>query len=199
MNGNLYLTGFMGAGKSSVGRELARVLRRPFLDLDEAIARRLGMPIAQAFARLGEPAFRTAESAELKRAAGRRRLVVAVGGGAPESAENRRLMRESGRMLHLDASLEICRGRLDPAETAKRPLWADDKAVSALYERRRTIYADCDFNVLTDGLGPQAVVEALCARLLPERRFEASLGAVQCPVIATWRGPAALEIGRAHV
>jgi 3-dehydroquinate synthetase len=192
MNGNLYLTGFMGAGKSSVGRELAQVLRRPFVDLDEAIARRLGMPITQAFASLGEQAFRVAERRELERAARRQRLVVAVGGGAPESAENRRLMRASGRMMHLDASLDACRGRLDPAETARRPLWADEKALAALYERRRPIYADCDFNVLTDGLGPHAVVEALCARLMPEERFEVRLGAAQCPVVATWRGPAAL-------
>ena len=191
MKGNLYLTGFMGAGKSTVGRELASVLKRSFVDLDEAIVARLGMPVIQAFARLGEEGFRDAERSELKRLARRQRLVVAVGGGAPESAENRRVMRASGRMLHLDASLEICRARLGPAETAQRPLWRDETALAGLFERRREIYADCDFNVLTDGLSPQAVAEALCARLLPDQRFEVRLGRAVCPVIATWNGPAA--------
>ncbi|MBI4800475.1 MAG: bifunctional shikimate kinase/3-dehydroquinate synthase [Desulfarculus sp.] len=192
MNQNLYLTGFMGAGKSSAGQGLARLLKRRFVDLDDLVARRLGMDIPQAFASLGEPAFRAAESAELRKVSQRQRLVVATGGGLPVDPANRRLMRGTGRVICLDSSLLGCRARLGSEGTAGRPLWQDPAALEALYASRRQAYADCHAALAVDGLDPAQVVEALAAAVLGRERFSASLGGQECPIEATCHAPQAL-------
>ncbi len=188
MSGNLYLTGFMGAGKTTVGRALAGLLRRRFVDMDERLARRLGMSIPQVFAELGEDAFRQAESRELRRLARQGGLVVATGGGLVERAANREVMRASGSILHLDASLDTCRRRLG-AEVEGRPLWRDQAAVAALYERRRPAYAECDLSLKVDGRGPEEVAQSAAVKLLGEERFRAVLDGRECPILATGQAP----------
>lgn len=192
MSHNLYLTGFMGAGKTSAGLGLARLLRRRFVDLDDLVARRLGMDIAKAFATLGEAAFRAAESAELKRVSGGQRLVVATGGGLAVDPANRQTMQGTGSVIHLDSSLEACRTRLGDEGVVGRPLWQDPAALEALYDSRRQAYADRDVAVKVDGLEPAQVVEALAAAVLGRDGFSASLGGQECPVEATCLGPEAL-------
>lgn len=192
MNQNIYLTGFMGAGKTTAGQGLARLLGRRFVDLDDLVARRLGMDIPRAFAELGEPAFRRAESAELARVGRRRRLVVATGGGLPVDPANRRLMRDTGLIIHLESSLEACRARLGARGTAGRPLWRDAAALERLFASRREAYADCQARVAVDGLDPAQVVQALAAAVLGGEEFTVSMGGLECPVQATTRGPEAL-------
>jgi 3-dehydroquinate synthase len=193
MSDNIYLTGFMGAGKSVAGLALARLLRRRFLDMDELVARRLGMDIPRAFAQLGEAAFRRAESAELKRISQRKRLVVATGGGLPVDPANREVMGYSGRVILLEASLEGCRQRLGQEGTAGRPLWQDPAALERLFASRREAYGDCDAAVPVDGRDPGQVLADLAAAVLGRDAFTASLGGVECPVEATTQGPQALK------
>lgn len=192
MNQNVYLTGFMGAGKTTAGQALARLLRRRFVDLDDLVVRRLGMSVPQAFATLGEPAFRAAESAELEKISRQKRQVVATGGGLPVDPANRRLMQGTGRVICLDSSLLGCRERLGDQGTAGRPLWQDPAALEALYAGRRQAYADCHQAVGVDGLDPAQVLEALAAAVLGRERFTASLGGQECPVEATCHAPQAL-------
>ncbi len=192
MSDNLYLTGFMGAGKSSAGLALARLLRRRFVDLDDLVARRLGMDIPTAFAQLGEAAFRRAEAAELARVSRLERRVVATGGGLPVDPANRQLMRDTGRILCLDSSLEGCRQRLGQEGTAGRPLWRDAAALERLFDSRRQAYADRDAAVAVDGLSQRQVLEALAAAVLGGETFSVSLGGLVCPVEATTQGPQAL-------
>jgi len=199
---NLYITGFMGAGKSTVGRALAQALGRRFLSLDRSISRRLGRSVAQVFAEQGEEAFRRLETAELRSVAQRRGLVVATGGGLPQRAANRRLMRASGRIIFLEASLAVCRRHLGPSEVKKRPLWQDPAGLAALFASRQQAYADHDLKVSVDGNGPQQLAEAIAVALLPDERFNVSLDGVDCPVISTWQGPrvlAELAAGRRAV
>lgn len=85
---NIYLVGFMGAGKSTVGRLLARVLEREFLDLDEQIAAHANRSISEIFAAEGEEGFRERESTALRQIAQRQNLVIALGGGAVLRDEN---------------------------------------------------------------------------------------------------------------
>jgi len=187
LNGNIYITGFMGAGKTTIGRELAARLRRGFVDLDQALAGRLGMSIPRAFSELGEPVFRDAESAELKRLSRRKGLVVATGGGVVERQTNRKLMRASGIILNLKASLQACRSHLSPDQTSGRPLWQDAEALAARFAQRQTAYADCDLSIDVDGKNLSAVAAEVMAGLLPEERFSALLDGKECPVIATAR------------
>ncbi len=189
---NLYLTGFMGAGKTTVGPALAALLGRGFVDVDHLLVTRLGRPISEAFAQLGEAAFRRAETAELARLARRRGLVVATGGGLPVSAENRRLMRRSGRIVHLAADLATCRRRLGPIETARRPLWRDEAGLARLFAFRQAIYADCDLEIGVNGLGPAELAGLVAAALWPEQRAEIGPAGASHPLVNTWDAPRAL-------
>jgi shikimate kinase/3-dehydroquinate synthase len=189
---NLYLTGFMGAGKTTVGRALADLLRRDFVDVDQRLVMRLGRPITEAFADRGEAAFRRAETAELARLARRHGLVVATGGGLPAAAENRRLMRDSGRIVHLAADLATCRRRLGPTETARRPLWQDEAGLARLFEARQAVYADCDLALGVNGQRPAEVAGLVAAALWPERRAEMGPAGAIHPLINTWDAPRAL-------
>ena len=84
MNGNIYLVGFMGSGKTAVGRLVAQALHRRFMDMDEILEKGFGKPIREVFLESGEPAFRAKESALLEKISKQERLVVATGGGVPE-------------------------------------------------------------------------------------------------------------------
>ena len=137
MTENIYLVGFMGSGKSTVGRLVAQTLNRPFLEMDDVLEKEFGQPIREVFDRLGEDVFRARETKALRRLSRQERQVVATGGGVVISDQNRELMRGSGTMVYLEANFDSCRARLGESEIATRPLWRDKAEVSALLDRRR--------------------------------------------------------------
>ncbi len=157
---HLYLIGFMGSGKSAMGRRLAPHLGRPFVDLDQTIERRHNATISEIFARSGEAHFRRLESALLQEVAAGDPKVVATGGGTYQSEANRTLMHESGLVLWLDVPLELAleRSLRDP----DRPLAADQKKFEMLYRRRRELYARADL-IVPVGRDPR---EFTCLRIL---------------------------------
>jgi shikimate kinase len=167
---NLYLTGFMGTGKTSVGRELARRLRRPFVDLDSDIEARAGQTISELFSR-GEPAFRRAEARALRRASRRPGLVVALGGGALLSAENRKLVADSGLLICLTCAEDRLWRRLR-ADGLTRPLLGSGgrrrERMRRLLSRRRGLYRQADVSASTTHRTP-AQAAALIVRKLAER------------------------------
>lgn len=103
---NLILVGPMGAGKSTVGRHLAELLHREFIDTDQVIEARTGAAIALIFEIEGEAGFRKRESAAIEELTRRHGIVLATGGGAVLSEENRRILRERGTVVYLCAPLE---------------------------------------------------------------------------------------------
>jgi len=104
--GNIFLVGLMGAGKTSVGRLLAKHFNKQFLDCDLEIERRTGVKIPVIFDIEGEDGFRTRESAMLHELAGMREIVLATGGGAVVREENRRVLKQNGTVVYLRASLD---------------------------------------------------------------------------------------------
>ena len=108
----IYLTGYMGSGKSRYGREAARRLGFAFLDLDALIESAAGMSIVQIFREKGEDFFRQAERRILMNTLPEGDTLIATGGGAPCSAENLRFMMEHGKVLYLRLSAEILASRL---------------------------------------------------------------------------------------
>ena len=150
----------MGAGKTAVGRLLARQFDWPFRDLDQAIEAREGRSIADIFREAGEAAFRRAEEAalsELLRESSVQPLVLALGGGAFVQAENARAVRRAGlRSVFLDASTDELRKRCAP-EGGQRPLFQDEDAFRQLYNRRRPDYLTADCSIDTTGLTVEQV------------------------------------------
>lgn len=157
---NIFLTGFMGCGKTSVGRELARRLGWTFLDLDQVIVEEAGESINEIFAQKGEPAFRQLESRMLVKVAVRPCQVVSTGGGVVIYRGNRAIMREYGRIVNLTASVETIAKRV--SGDSERPLLAGDASVErirGMLSGREEFYADADLRIDTDGKTVEQVAE----------------------------------------
>lgn len=161
---NLFLIGFMGAGKSSVSAGLGRMLGREVVEMDERIAAQEGMSIPELFAQKGEPYFRACETALIKSFAQGAPRIVSCGGGVPLREENVAAMRESGTVVLLTASPEVILERVKDSD--ERPLLQGHKDVpyiAALMEQRRPKYeAAADITVDTSQLN----IEEVCRQVL---------------------------------
>ena len=147
------LIGFMGAGKTTVGRALARRMRRKFLDLDDVIEQRERRSVAEIFASSGEAAFRQMESAALTALLQERKhgsdLILALGGGAVVQKPNRDALNSVGAVtVLLEAPVEELRRRCQ-AEHKVRPLAQQDARFNELFAARRADYALARFTVQT--------------------------------------------------
>jgi shikimate kinase len=163
------LIGFMGAGKTTVGRALARRLRWKFCDLDDVIEQRERLSVAQIFAASGEAGFRRIESAALRDLlqdkTGANDLVLALGGGAFVQAENRHVLEQAGAVtVLLEAPLDELRRRCQ-GERKMRPLAHQDERFAELFAARRADYELARFRVQTLGK-PVDQVAAEVERLL---------------------------------
>ncbi len=147
----IFLVGFMGCGKSTVGRALAGELGWSFFDLDEEIERREGLPIADIFEMHGEASFRAAETAALrervKAVQTGRPHVISVGGGAFLTPENFDLISNHGVTIWLDVPLQVIVERIAGFE--HRPLARNPERLKELYELRRPGYARADYRLET--------------------------------------------------
>jgi shikimate kinase len=168
---NLVLIGFMGCGKSSVGREIARRCRFRFLDTDSVIRQKYGKSIAEIFAVEGEPAFREEEHQVLLRLRGAQRLVVATGGGIVLQPRNGALLHAIGPVIWLTAEEEIIWERV--SRNKNRPLLqtADPRStIRSMMETRYPLYREAaDLSVETSHLSHQEVAERI---LLAVRAWE---------------------------
>lgn len=138
---NIYLVGLMGAGKTTVGRQLARRLHRKFVDSDHEIETRTGVGIPVIFEIEGEPGFRKRETQVLRELSAESGLVLATGGGAVLAAENRDRFRESGIVIYLHAAPEILHERTH--HDRNRPLLQVEDPLAKLrelYAQRDPIY-----------------------------------------------------------
>lgn len=145
----IYLVGFMGCGKSTVGRALADELGWCFYDLDEDIEQSAGCTISHIFETQGEPAFRALETAALRRRIASVRTgrpqVLSLGGGAFSIQENFDLACNHGITVWLDTPYEVIEQRV--ARETHRPLALDLERMRRLYESRRDDYARADYRI----------------------------------------------------
>jgi shikimate kinase len=176
MAGNLFLVGMMGAGKSTVGRTLARRLDRDFFDTDRILIERTGVPIATIFEYEGEAGFRARERSVIAELAAGGGAVVATGGGAILDPLNRAAMRENGTVIYLRARVEDLWERTRRDTT--RPLLAtpDPRAtLAALREERDPLYVECaHFIVDTGAQSVQTLVSRIVNQLDDGKPTEAS-------------------------
>lgn len=160
----IFLLGFMGSGKTTVGQKLAQRLGWRFFDLDGTIERNLNCTIAQIFAERGEPFFRQVEHETLREfLAGAPQgpaSVVALGGGTFAQPQNFHLIRLSaGVTLWLRCSTEELLFRC--ATMTNRPLFRDETSFRQLYEQRLPFYQQADYTVDTEGRSPEDVVDGI--------------------------------------
>ncbi|MBI5248926.1 MAG: 3-dehydroquinate synthase [Desulfomonile tiedjei] len=159
---NIIITGFMGTGKTVVGKDLALLLGREFVDTDDLIEQRVGIPIATIFADMGEPRFRELENEVCRELARTRNLVVSTGGGMLLNTENRKLLTSSGIVIRLKCSPEKILGRVGKA--GDRPLLncADPaERIDALLIKREPAYSSLPFHVDTTSIGVVGTVETI--------------------------------------
>lgn len=156
---NLYLGGFMASGKSSVGRELASMTGRSFLDLDQVIEMRAGKSVAEIFVAEGESRFREMEREVLEEVSELENAIVALGGGVLVDPSNRAIVEATGQLAILEVLPDTVRRRA-ASEMGKRPLLRGD-GVERLMEKRKEAYRCGDVHVETDGLSVQEVADVV--------------------------------------
>lgn len=159
---NLALIGFMGTGKTEVGRLLAESLNRKFVDADRVIAEREGQTIREIFAKHGETYFRRVEKEVMCELAQQRGLVISAGGGAVLDEDSRAGLRETGFVVWLDASVAELEKRLAGDDT--RPVLAGGVDLGAIYREREPLYRlAAHVRVDTTDKSPIAVVAVILA------------------------------------
>ena len=171
---NLFLVGMMGAGKTTVGRLVARRLRRPFFDSDHEIERRCGVGVPVIFDIEGEPGFRAREAHATAEIAALEGIVLATGGGVVLDAENRRRLTARGTVVYLHARPADLYERV--RHDKNRPLLATPdplEKLEELYARRDPLYREvADFVIDTGKQSVQALARRLLLRL--EERWKLS-------------------------
>ena len=156
------LTGFMGSGKTTVGKVLADFLGCPFMDLDDLIVKKAGKSIPEIFAQDGEPAFRQLEARLLRQTVEKyteNTVVLALGGGAVTAPASASLLRDKTVCIYLRATLDTLLARLE-GETAGRPL-ADASLASRLAAREPLYEETAHVIIDTDGLTPEEVADEI--------------------------------------
>lgn len=164
----IVLTGFMGAGKSTIGALLARRLGWRFTDSDALIEARAGLTIAQIFAEQGEEVFRALETDAIRGCAQEEQLVLALGGGAVESGLTREALAGLDEVLvvFLDAPLEVMVARcVAQPGAAERPVLADRERLAARLAARLPHYRTAHLTVKTADLTPADVAEQILESL----------------------------------
>lgn len=142
----IYLIGFMGAGKTTIGRELAARVDAPFFDLDELIESAENASIKDVFAQRGEAYFRRREREILKSTRHLERGVIATGGGTFTFDENIQFIQTEGLSVYLSATYALLRARIGE-KAVERPLFRDDVAAHELYSSRIRFYRMADMTV----------------------------------------------------
>jgi len=151
---NLVLIGFMGVGKTSVGKGLAEILGWPFIDTDTVIEETRSMTVTEIFAKDGEASFRETEKAVVKGVAKRQRCVIATGGGVVLDQENMDYFRRHGLLIHLTLPPEIIFHRV--GYKSERPLLRmgnPRRTLETLFQFRERLYRACsDLTIDRNGL-----------------------------------------------
>lgn len=171
---HLVLVGLPGAGKTTVGREVARLLGRPFLDFDEELERATGRSVGELFRERGEPGFRALERELTERLATMNGMVLAPGGGWVTVPATVALLRDRARIVHLKVSPAAALERLERGgERERRPLLrtADPAAtLELLWRDRRAAYEAADVEIDTETVDRQRVISIVAALAAPVER-----------------------------
>ncbi len=159
---NIVLTGFMGTGKTAVGRQLSRLLNMELIDVDTEIERSQGITINEIFKNFGEPRFREIETEMIKKLSGKKNIIISTGGGAVLKQENMDTLRENGIIFCLMAKPETILKRT--SHDSNRPLLQVEdpfKRIKELLDYRKPFYEKADIIINTENKTPLQIAEEL--------------------------------------
>jgi shikimate kinase len=167
----IFLIGYMGAGKTTVGKELARCMNLSFLDLDAHIEARYHKTIGRLFDELGEPAFRRIEQRMLHEVSMFEDVLISTGGGAPCFFDNMAFMKTAGRTLYLDVSPRELARRLSNGRHTRPVLGGREGEellafITETLTNRSPFYQQADFVYTSDRLPVDAELQALAQQLI---------------------------------
>ncbi|MGE7023286.1 shikimate kinase [Solibacillus cecembensis] len=155
----IYLVGFMGCGKSAIGRRLSYFLKMPYYDMDHEIVRQQGMTIPEIFEKYGETRFREIET-EFLRTFRDEACIIATGGGVAIREENRRIMRRTGLVFFLDALFDDIYMRIRKDKNRPIVQTSTEQELKELYLNRRKFYREAGhIQVLTANRSLRQIVE----------------------------------------
>ena len=155
----IYLVGFMGCGKSAIGRRLSYFLKMPYYDMDQEIVRQQGMTIPEIFEKYGEERFREIETEFLQNFRNEA-CIIATGGGVAMKEENRRILRRPGLVFFLDATFEDIYMRIRNDKNRPIVQRSTQEELHELYQKRRKFYREVGhIQVLTEGRSIRQIVE----------------------------------------
>jgi shikimate kinase len=161
---NIYLSGFMASGKSTVGRMLARRLDYHYVDVDREIVAQTGMTIEKIFSRYGEAYFRHLESKLLARLARSKKNVVSLGGGAVLAATNRQLFK-SGHWIYLDVPFSVLQRRLNNNPRGRPLARKGTDLILDLYRRRQFLYHQAPYIIRCGTERPDFICQKILNRI----------------------------------
>lgn len=160
---NIYLIGPMGVGKTTIGRQLAKALQRPFYDSDKVIEQKTGVDIATIFEFEGEQGFRKREHKAIQELTQIQDIVLATGGGVIVNEDNRKLLKQCGFVIYLQCSVDRLYERT--RKDTQRPLLQTEnprQRIEQLLEHREPLYLSCaDITINTENLMSKAVVKKI--------------------------------------
>lgn len=157
----VYLVGFMGSGKSAIGRRLSFALKLPYYDMDREIEKQMNMEISEIFAKYGEDYFRDLETKFLEQFRDEQ-CIISTGGGVAMREENRKIMKKTGLVFHLCASFPLIWLRI--AKDKKRPIVqrsTKEEIETLYYKRRKLYYQAAHITVKTDGMSLRQITDTL--------------------------------------
>jgi len=152
MNDNIFFVGLMGAGKTTIGKLLAKKLKKTFYDTDHEIEKKLGVKVSVIFELEGEEGFRKRETQMIDELTSKKDIILATGGGAVLIEENRRLLKERGKVIYLNAKPQHLAKRM--AFDKDRPLLQQGNmldTLSHLYQERHSLYLGVSSFVVDTG------------------------------------------------
>jgi shikimate kinase len=152
INDNIFFVGLMGAGKTTIGKLLAKKLKKTFYDTDHEIEKKLGVKVSVIFELEGEEGFRKRETQMIDELTNKKDIILATGGGAVLSEENRRLLKERGKVIYLNAKPQHLAKRM--AFDKDRPLLQKGnmlETLNNLYQERHPLYLGVSSFVVDTG------------------------------------------------
>jgi len=161
---NIYLVGFMGSGKSTVGKILTEKLNMNFVDIDKLIEEKEGMKIKDIFEQKGESYFRELERKQIEAIVKQEGLVVSTGGGLGANLDNMNFMKKNGDVVWLDVSLNTVLDRLKNDQD--RPLLKQPtEKIKQLFEERKNVYRLANIRINADKKTPSQIVEEILTKI----------------------------------